>query len=133
MFYFCKQPFSTHLFTMVNTEEFTQRLHKIMEYHDLSAASFADKIDVGRSSISHLLSGRNKPSLDFVMKIVSAFPDVELYWLLNGKGTFPRSEEKPRVAEPPKNAVRSSSQADLFHEGKTNVPAPLASPPISTP
>ena len=79
---------------MVNTEEFTKRLHTIMEYYDLSAASFADKIDVGRSSISHLLSGRNKPSLDFVMKIINAFPEVELYWLLNGKGSFPKKEKE---------------------------------------
>ena len=74
---------------MVNTEEFTKRLHRVMDYYDLSAAAFADQIDVGRSSISHLLSGRNKPSLDFVMKITTAFPEVELYWLLNGKGSFP--------------------------------------------
>ncbi|MGB5275166.1 MAG: transcriptional regulator, partial [Flavobacteriaceae bacterium] len=41
------------------------------------------------SGISHLLSGRNKPSLDFVMKVVQTFPEVNLYWLLNGKGSFP--------------------------------------------
>lgn len=77
---------------MVNTEEFTKRLSQVMEYYDLSAASFADKIEVGRSSISHLLSGRNKPSLDFVMKVVNTFPEVELYWLLNGKGSFPKQK-----------------------------------------
>ncbi|MFV8282296.1 helix-turn-helix domain-containing protein [Christiangramia marina] len=74
---------------MVNTEQFGTRLQRILEYYDLSAASFADKIEVGRSSISHILSGRNKPSLDFVMKVVKNFPEVELYWLLNGKGSFP--------------------------------------------
>lgn len=84
-----------------------------MEYHDLSAASFADRIDVGRSSISHLLSGRNKPSLDFVMKIVSSFPDVELYWLLNGKGTFPYQEEKKGFLETSKTVSRTP-QPDLF-------------------
>lgn len=99
---------------MVNTEEFTQRLHKIMEYHELSAASFADKIDVGRSSISHLLSGRNKPSLDFVMKIVNAFPDVELYWLLNGRGSFPKKEEKASSPIPPKPVSVPHSPQDLF-------------------
>lgn len=100
---------------MVNTEEFTQRLHKIMEYHDLSAASFADKIEVGRSSISHLLSGRNKPSLDFVMKIVKAFPDVELYWLLNGKGSFPQKEESSSLPDPPQSKLpHPPRQEDLF-------------------
>ena len=78
---------------MVNTEQFGTRLQRILEYYDLSAASFADKIQVGRSSISHILSGRNKPSLDFVMKVVKNFPKVELYWLLNGKGSFPPKPE----------------------------------------
>ncbi|WP_081211668.1 helix-turn-helix domain-containing protein [Salegentibacter sediminis] len=75
---------------MVNTEKFAARLEKIIDYYDLSAAAFADQIEVGRSSISHILSGRNKPSLDFVMKVISHFPEVELYWLLNGKGKFPK-------------------------------------------
>lgn len=80
---------------MVNTEKFASRLNKILDFYDLSAASFADKIEVGRSSISHILSGRNKPSLDFVMKVVKNFPEVELYWLLNGKGKFPSDSESP--------------------------------------
>jgi len=78
---------------MVNSLDFTKRLKEIFEYYDLSASSFADQIDVGRASISHILSGRNKPSLDFVMKVVSNFKEVELYWLLNGKGYFPSSKD----------------------------------------
>lgn len=77
---------------MVNSEEFSKRLHVILDYYDISAAVFADAIQVGRSSISHILSGRNKPSLDFVLKIVHTYPEVEMYWLLNGKGEFPKSE-----------------------------------------
>ncbi|MGI0107171.1 helix-turn-helix domain-containing protein [Salinimicrobium sp. WS361] len=99
---------------MVNTEEFTIRLNKVMEYYDLSAASFADKIDVGRSSISHLLSGRNKPSLDFVMKIINAFPEVELYWLLNGKGNFPKESSTARNREKEEIQQKESEVQDLF-------------------
>jgi DNA-binding XRE family transcriptional regulator len=109
---------------MVNTEEFTNRLNQIMEYYDLSAASFADKIDVGRSSISHLLSGRNKPSLDFVMKIITAFPEVELYWLLNGKGNFPKKgSDRPGEEKIP----QASQVQDLF----TTAPLPKESAPNS--
>ena len=68
-----------------------------MDFHQLSAAAFADKIQVPRSSISHLLSGRNKPSLDFVLKVVKVFEDVELYWLLNGKGNFPNNDQSPPI------------------------------------
>ena len=66
-----------------------------MDYQGESASSFAEKIGVQRSSISHILSGRNKPSLDFILKILSAYPEVDLYWLFNGKGEFP-SEEKTK-------------------------------------
>ncbi|AFU70415.1 transcriptional regulator, HTH_XRE family [Psychroflexus torquis ATCC 700755] len=82
---------------MVNSLDFTKRLKEIFEYYDLSASSFADRIDVGRASISHIISGRNKPSLDFVMKVVSNFKEVELYWLLNGKGYFPSSKDNRNV------------------------------------
>ena len=78
---------------MINNLDFAQRLNKVMDYYQLSAAAFADKINVQRSSISHLLSGRNKPSLDFVLKVLDEFKDVELYWLLNGKGSFPKKED----------------------------------------
>ncbi|PNQ73012.1 transcriptional regulator [Hanstruepera neustonica] len=74
---------------MINSKEFTERLEKIIDFYGESASSFAEKIGVQRSSISHILSGRNKPSLDFVLKVLSAYPEVELYWLLNGKGIFP--------------------------------------------
>lgn len=86
---------------MVNTDQFSKRLHKILDYYDLSAAAFADKIEVGRSSISHIISGRNKPSLEFVMKVVKNFPEVELYWLLNGKGNFPSSPSSEKEIKQP--------------------------------
>jgi transcriptional regulator with XRE-family HTH domain len=77
---------------MINTDDFVKRLETIFDYYGLTASSFADKINVQRSSISHLLSGRNKPSLDFILKVIENFPDVELLWLLNGKGNFPKGE-----------------------------------------
>jgi hypothetical protein len=43
--------------------------------------------------MSHLLSGRNRPSLDFILKIIDFFPDVDLYWILNGSGVFPKNSE----------------------------------------
>ena len=61
---------NVYYWTMINNLDFAHRLNKVMDYYQLSAASFADKINVQRSSISHLLSGRNKPSLDFVLKVL---------------------------------------------------------------
>ena len=74
---------------MINSEDFAKRLDKVIDFYGETASSFAEKIGVQRSSISHILSGRNKPSLDFVLKILSVYPEVELYCILNGKGEFP--------------------------------------------
>ncbi len=100
MFTFVKGLLPKTEFTMINNEEFIIRLQKVIDFYGESASSFAEKIGVQRSSISHILSGRNKPSLDFVLKVLSSFPDVELYWLLNGKGTFPSSSEKQTTITP---------------------------------
>ncbi len=100
---------------MINSEKFTKRLQKVIEYYGESASSFAEKIGVQRSSISHILSGRNKPSLEFVLKVLSTFPEVELYWLLNGKGTFPKTvaaEQSPPTHTPkpfPKEVMTSKA------------------------
>ncbi|GAB4163139.1 MAG: helix-turn-helix transcriptional regulator [Winogradskyella sp.] len=79
---------------MINSSGFATRLQKVIDFYDETASGFAEKIGVQRSSISHILSGRNKPSLDFVMKILHTYPEVELYWLLNGKGNFPPDQIK---------------------------------------
>ena len=69
---------------MLNTDNFLKRLKEIMENHHLNAAGFAEKIGVQRSSISHILSKRNKPSLDLILKIQSAFDNITFDWLLLG-------------------------------------------------
>lgn len=111
---------------MVNSDEFSNRLQRVMEYYDLSAAAFADSIDVGRSSISHIISGRNKPSLDFVLKIVQTYPDVELYWLLNGKGNFPAKTEKGK----PPVASTSTAPVSSQSENSKGVAVESSLPPI---
>ena len=88
---------------MINNEDFANRLQNVIEFYGESASSFASKIGVQRSSISHILSGRNKPSLDFVLKVLSSFPEVDLYWLMNGKGNFPplpNEEQQKKSSEP---------------------------------
>lgn len=118
---------------MVNNEKFAERLHKILQYYDLSAAAFADKIEVGRSSISHILSGRNKPSLDFVMKVIQNFPEVELYWLLNGKGKFPKSEEKFTPSASPAPQPKQENQSRFsFQEQIQEQPNPAPVPTNSS-
>ncbi len=78
------------------------RIKKIMAVKNLNPSRFADKIGVPRSTISHVLSGRNNPSLELVQKILDNFPDIKTEWLLRGKGymhdsvqtLFPEAEEQ---------------------------------------
>lgn len=96
---------------MVNSKDFALRLQKILDFYAITATAFSDLIEVNRSTISHLLSGRNKPSLEFVLKVLEAFPEVELYWLLNGQGHFPtpKSQAATKVAAEPFDGVSELS------------------------
>tara|TARA_R110000823_G_scaffold200958_1_gene331898 strand:+ start:7939 stop:8325 length:387 start_codon:yes stop_codon:yes gene_type:complete len=104
---------------MVNSEDFTKRLEKIMDFYGLSATAFSEAIDFNRSTISHLLSGRNKPSLEFVMQVVQKFPEVELYWLLNGKGSFPTQKENEKPVVDIKKSSISNIPKETFREEDT--------------
>lgn len=118
---------------MVNIDDFIKRLEIILDYYNLSASAFADKINVQRSSLSHLLSGRNKPSLDFIIKVIEVFPEVDLYWILNGKGNFPKSEivsnsfEATEKSNTPPPIIESSfSEPDLFSTVEKVIPPTLS-------
>ena len=67
---------------MLNIDFFISRLNEIMVNNNLNSASFAEQIGVQRSSVSHVMSKRNKPSLDFILKIMNSFEDVTLDWFL---------------------------------------------------
>lgn len=62
------------------------RIKNLISVKNLSASQFADNLGVQRSNISHILSGRNKPSLDFILKLNEIYPEISLEWLILGKG-----------------------------------------------
>lgn len=65
-----------------------ERLIQLLDMEQLSPSKFADIIGVQRSSISHVISGRNKPSFDFLQKTLKAFPGLNADWLILGNGTM---------------------------------------------
>ena len=69
------------------------RISLLIKAKNLTAAQFADEIGVQKSSISHILSGRNNASLDFIQKILLCYPEVSMEWILFGKGPIFRSTE----------------------------------------
>lgn len=76
------------------------RVKEILKEFGLSPSGFADRIEVQRPNVSHVLSGRNKPSLDFAIRILQSFPEISADWLLNGNGVmFKNKEEKMPVRD----------------------------------
>jgi transcriptional regulator with XRE-family HTH domain len=71
-----------------------ERLLKIMEYFNYSPSIFADEIGVIRSSISHIISGRNNPGLELLQKVLIRFPQVSSDWLLLGRGEMMLNDDE---------------------------------------
>ena len=69
------------------------RIIQIMQNEGLSNAEFAEKIGISTSSLSHIYNGRNKPSLDVVLRIHNAYPLVNLDWLMTGQGEMQNSSD----------------------------------------
>ncbi len=77
----------------------SERVQFILKHYNLTAGSFADKMGIQKSSISHLLSGRNKPSFQFLSKLVKAFPEINLNWFITGDGDiFNQTEQNIEYA-----------------------------------
>lgn len=91
---------------------------KIIDAESLTPARFADEIGVQRSSISHLLSGRNKPSYDFILKILNRFSGINAEWLITGKGSMIKASESANI-----------TQKDIFEQVKGES-SEKTSPPV---
>lgn len=91
-----------------------ERISKVIAYSELSLSEFADEIEVQRSSISHITSGRNKPSLDFLMKIKNRFPELEWEWLIEGEGEMLKKPVIPLETKVTPEKPKPTSLPDLF-------------------
>lgn len=84
------------------------RIEYLINELKMTNAKFAEEIDVPKSVISHILTGRNKPSLDFIIKILNKFSNINSDWLLFGKGNIYSSDSSA-----PKNF---NQNIDLFNK-----------------
>ena len=117
-------------------DTFESRLQQVLTMEELSPAKFADMLGIQRSGISHLLSGRNNPSFDFITRMLDHFPELNADWLLMGKGkpykdsstqTPPQSSHMPQLfgeetiesemesSQAPENAIFAPSVHDIPH------------------
>ena len=90
------------------------RFTKILEYSGFTASEFADEIDVQRSSISYIISGRNKPSLEFIVKIKNRFPEISWDWIILGQGEMLQNNFALSTSESKINLEEDNSSPDLF-------------------
>lgn len=90
-----------------------QRIRELLAVRNLSPTQFADTIGISRPIVSHILSGRNKPSLEVVQKVIAAFPDLSLNWLLNGTGPMQAAEPLKSPETLPKRTPRPEGAPTL--------------------
>lgn len=90
-------------------EDIKDRLAHILRAKNLTASQFAELMEIQPSNVSHLLNGRNKPSLDFLIKIKEVFPEYSFDWIIMGK--------KPITINEP-NPVNTENQELKFEENE---------------
>jgi transcriptional regulator with XRE-family HTH domain len=88
------------------------KIKNILLMKDMSPSRFADEIGVQRSSISHILSGRNKPSLEIIQKIVRRFPELGLDWIID-------EDEEESLEQPESSSNKSTLPSSQETSAKT--------------
>jgi transcriptional regulator with XRE-family HTH domain len=91
------------------------RIVEFLKTENISSANFAQEIGVQPSGISHIYSGRNKPSLDFIVKMLNRYPYLSTEWLLFGKGNMTKENIPGDISDKsPASGTSLSHSADLF-------------------
>ena len=93
--------------------EIRDRLTQILTHKQMSSSAFADFLEIQRSNMSHYLSGRNKPGVEIIQKILDKFPDIKAEWLIMGRGE-----------------MTSQTPIDNFQGYSNPNPYPTPQPPI---
>lgn len=96
------------------------RIRKLLLSEGFTSGAFADEIGVQRSSLSHILNGRNNPSLDFVIKVKNRFPKLSLAWFILGSGEmYPADNQDDQPHDIPLNnspTIFNAFTDETFHE-----------------
>ena len=104
-----------------------ERFEKIMEYAGVSPKRFAEILGIERSNVSHIMSGRNNPSLVVVQKILKSFPTISAEWLLFGEGNMLKTNASGSVPPSPTTAE------DLQNNTSVTVAPQQAAPKVTEP
>lgn len=95
------------------------RIRKIIDTEQLSQSEFAEKVGVQRSNISHILAGRNKPSVDFIQKLLQNFDNLNSEWVLMGIGEmYKNNTEQPEIQQDNNNVKPKTKQQEINYSAK---------------
>lgn len=111
------------------------RINLILRAKNITAKQFAEEIGIQPSGMSHIMSGRNNPSLEFVSKVIRRYPEIDANWLLMGKGEMYASGTTPvsqpqTAASSPSLGEQLDSEPTLFSVSNA-VPSPVPAPDSS--
>ena len=117
-----------------------ERIHQVMKMKAVNAAELADIMHITRPSLSHIINGRNNPSLDFVMRLKEAFPELSLDWLVFGRGSMTISvaaeKTQPLAAKLPllfEDTPVTTETTEPEHQPSVDLPDLFSSPPPQKP
>ena len=103
-----------------------RRFQTILDLENLSPAQLADRLGVQRSGISHILSGRNKPSFELLQRVVQSFPEISAEWLITGNGK-PLKEQNQAAASGAASGATSSATSSAANSRSSST-TPSISP-----
>ena len=106
-----------------------RRFQTILDLENLSPAQLADRLGVQRSGISHILSGRNKPSFELLQRVVQSFPEISAEWLITGNGK-PLKEQNQAAASGAASSAASSAASGAANSRSSGT-TPSTTPSIS--
>ncbi len=111
---------------------FKDRLAFLMEHFDLSQSDLAERSGVSRSSIGHMLNGRNQPSMDFLAGVLQEWPEIDADWLVMGKGPWKRSVrlDQPEAGHAPAPPAQAPDSEFMPDAQTSSIPENAANSPL---
>lgn len=109
-----------------------KRLEQFLVAENITQSQLADKLGVARAGVSHVLAGRNKPGYEFIFNLTTNFPDLNLEWLITGKGkmykSLMNSHQIQQTQLPAELPPQTLFEFDEETSPESNIPVPMPTP-----
>ncbi len=113
------------MFIFVNKwfRNMNNRLKQFLSVENISQSAFAERMNIAKASVSHILSGRNKPGFDFLENISRLYPSLNIEWLISGRGRmYKQAHEDSQIFNSQEDI---SNESGLLFEPETPLQRPV--------